>query len=221
MFSYESLAYRIEPMRPEDIPEVMQIEHVAFSAPWSARAYDYELHYNEMAHYYVARPQFEPMRHTPGTTVPPPGDGKGGSRSSFWGRLFGHEKKETAVQTVEHAPVVGYSGMWLMVDEAHISTIASHPDWRRKGIGELLLLAMTDNAAEIGANVVTLEVRVSNVGAQALYYKYGFEIAGMRKGYYSDNGEDAYIMTTPSITTDQYVRRLEGLKAALFKRLHQ
>jgi ribosomal-protein-alanine N-acetyltransferase len=216
MIDYAPLAYRVEPMRPDDIGSVMQIEHVAFSAPWSARAYDYELHYNEMAHYYVVRPQpaWSPESHASSA-----GNNSGTARRSVWQRLFGHDKKPVQAQTLERPPVVGYGGLWLMVDEAHISTIATHPDWRRRGIGELLLLAMIDGAAEIGANIVTLEVRVSNVAAQTLYRKYGFEIAGRRKGYYSDNGEDALIMSTPSIGTAQFARRLQELKAALFQRL--
>ncbi|MBI5649302.1 MAG: ribosomal protein S18-alanine N-acetyltransferase, partial [Chloroflexi bacterium] len=102
------------------------------------------------------------------------------------------------------APIVGYAGFWMMTDEAHISTIASHPDWRRRGIGELLLLAMIEAAAEQNARVLTLEVRVSNQDAQVLYRKHGFNIVGERKHYYSDNQEDALIMTTPHITTAEY-----------------
>lgn len=214
MINYSNLAYGVEPMRPEDIPEVMAIEHVAFSAPWSARAYDYELHYNEMAHYFVVRPS--DLMPAPANAAKSE-DGANRARHSFWD-LFVRQEKRPA-QTNGRAPVVGYGGLWLMVDEAHISTIASHPDWRGRGIGELLLLAMIQNATEIGAHVVTLEVRVSNATAQALYRKYGFLIAGTRKGYYSDNGEDAYIMTTPPITTAEYTSKLETLSSALIKRL--
>ena len=220
MIDYAQLVFRVEPMRSEDIAQVMQIEHVAFSAPWSARAYDYELHYNEMAHYFVVRPQTVAPRHLDLSQANDGrGNGSGRSRPSLWTRLLTRDRRPPVSPPPERAPVIGYGGLWLMVDEAHISTIASHPDWRRRGIGELLLLAMIDSAAEIGANIVTLEVRVTNVPAQALYAKYGFEVVGRRKGYYSDNGEDAYIMTTPSITTADFVRRMQVLQASLFKRL--
>jgi len=106
-----------------------------------------------------------------------------------------------------------------MVDEAHISTIASHPDWRRNGVGELLLVAMIESAAEMGAGVVTLEVRASNQGAQSLYRKYGFEQVGLRKRYYSDNNEDALIMSTSRITGAPFVSQFERLKGHLFRRL--
>jgi [ribosomal protein S18]-alanine N-acetyltransferase len=95
--------------------------------------------------------------------------------------------------------VVGYAGVWLMVDEAHITTFAVHPDWRRQGVGSRLMLAMLVVAEELGADRMTLEVRVSNTAAQALYQAHGFAIAGRRERYYTDDGEDAYIMTTPPL----------------------
>ncbi|HSB90927.1 MAG TPA: ribosomal protein S18-alanine N-acetyltransferase [Anaerolineales bacterium] len=91
--------------------------------------------------------------------------------------------------------VVGYVGLWLLVDEAHISTIAVHPAERGRGIGETLLLAALDLAARIGAELATLEVRASNAAAQNLYRKHGFEVVGSRPGYYKDNREDAVLMT--------------------------
>lgn len=97
--------------------------------------------------------------------------------------------------------VVGYAGVWLMVDEAHITTFAVHPDWRRQGVGRRLLLAMLIVANELGADRMTLEVRVSNTAAQALYQAHGFAIAGRRERYYTDDGEDAYIMTTPPLAS--------------------
>ena len=106
-----------------------------------------------------------------------------------------------------------------MVDEAHISTIASNGDWRRRGVGELLLASLIDQATELGAHMVTLEVRVSNETAQALYRKYGMTVAGKRKHYYSDNGEDAFIMSTPTLTSAEYQRLMQELKTNLFTRL--
>ena len=88
-----------------------------------------------------------------------------------------------------------------------------------RGIGELLLLALIHNAMAVGARWVTLEVRVSNQIAQELYRKYGFEMTGRRKNYYSDNNEDALIMTTPLVTTIEYQLKLDGLQGALVNRL--
>lgn len=206
MIDFAPLLYRVEPMRPEDIAAVMDIERVAFTAPWSERAFSYELQFNEMAHYYVARPQS--MRALT--------DAPTAARKSLRQRLF---TSESSRRSDEDAPLVGYGGFWEMVGEAHISTIAVASEWRRRGIGELLLVAMIDAAAEIGARVVTLEVRVSNLGAQALYRKYDFQVVGQRKHYYIDNGEDAYIMTTPRILSASFNGRFQELKTALFKRL--
>ena len=95
--------------------------------------------------------------------------------------------------------LVGFAGVWLMVDEAHITTFGVHPDWRRQGIGRQLLLALVDLSTEIGARRMTLEVRVSNTPAQALYRAFGFDVAGRRPHYYTDDGEDALVMTTPEL----------------------
>jgi ribosomal-protein-alanine N-acetyltransferase len=95
--------------------------------------------------------------------------------------------------------LVGYVGLWLLVDEAHISTIAVHPTERGRGIGEALLLAGLVWAARKGAELATLEVRASNDSARMLYSKHGFRVVGRRPGYYKDNQEDAVLMTLPSL----------------------
>jgi len=95
--------------------------------------------------------------------------------------------------------VVGFAGVWLMVDEAHITTFGVHPEWRRQGIGRQLLLNLMDLGATLRARRMTLEVRVSNEPAQGLYRSFGFEIVGRRPRYYTDDGEDALVMTTPDL----------------------
>ncbi|HEY8846777.1 MAG TPA: ribosomal protein S18-alanine N-acetyltransferase [Candidatus Limnocylindrales bacterium] len=111
--------------------------------------------------------------------------------------------------------IVGYGGMWLMVDEAHITTFAVHPAWRRQGIGERLLLAFLDLARDRHAREATLEVRLSNLPARRLYEKYGFRPVGLRPRYYSDNNEDALIMTTEPLSDPRLRARIERLRAAL------
>jgi ribosomal-protein-alanine N-acetyltransferase len=95
--------------------------------------------------------------------------------------------------------VIGFAGVWLMVDEAHITTFAVHPDWRRRGAARELLLRLLELALELRASRMTLEVRVGNEAAQALYRAFGFSVAGRRPRYYTDDGEDAYVMTTPQL----------------------
>lgn len=111
--------------------------------------------------------------------------------------------------------LVAYGGIWLMVDEAHVTTFAVDPAWRRQGIGETLLLALLDLAVARHAREATLEVRLSNVPARRLYEKYGFRPVGLRPRYYSDNGEDALIMTTEPLTGATMRGRIADLRAAL------
>lgn len=111
--------------------------------------------------------------------------------------------------------MVAYAGMWVMVDEAHITTFAVAPAWRRRHIGERLLLALLDMAADLSAREATLEVRLSNLPARRLYEKYGFRPVGIRPRYYSDDGEDALIMTTEQLTAPPMRERLARLRAAL------
>lgn len=94
-----------------------------------------------------------------------------------------------------HRAIVGYVGYWLIVDEAHISTIAVDPGWRGQGIGELLLGHAMEAAQNLGADMATLEVRASNEAAINLYRKFGFQTVGRRAAYYRDNEEDALLMT--------------------------
>ena len=110
---------------------------------------------------------------------------------------------------------VGFAGVWLMVDDAHITTFSVHPDWRRRGIGQQLLMGVADLAREIGARRLTLEVRASNEAAQRLYERFGFDIVGRRKAYYTDNGEDALIMTTPPLEHPPQARLLGAIREEL------
>jgi ribosomal-protein-alanine N-acetyltransferase len=106
---------------------------------------------------------------------------------------------------------VAYAGIWLMVDEAHITTFAVMPAWRRQGIGGRLMVAVMALAEEAGARVATLEVRLSNLAARRLYQRFGFRPVGVRPRYYSDNGEDALIMTTEELASDAMRQRMAAL----------
>jgi len=111
--------------------------------------------------------------------------------------------------------LVGYGGMWVMVDEAHVTTFAVDPDFRRRGIGERILLALLDVAHARNAREATLEVRLSNIAARRLYEKYGFRPVGLRPRYYSDDKEDALIMTTEHLAEAPMRDRIARLRAAV------
>jgi ribosomal-protein-alanine N-acetyltransferase len=111
--------------------------------------------------------------------------------------------------------VVAYGGIWLMVDEAHITTFAVHPRYRQRRIGERLILSLLDLALDRRAREATLEVRLSNLPARRLYEKFGFRPVGLRPRYYSDNGEDALIMTTEPLAEPSMRERVARLRAAI------
>ncbi len=143
-------------------------------------------------------------------------------RRSFptpWPRdAYHHEldHNRTAVYMVARRDdaIVGYAGMWVVMDEAHVTTIAVDPPARGQGIGERLLIALIDRASERGARWIQLEVRRANVVAQNLYRKYGFRDVGVRRHYYSDNGEDAVVMWTGNVWEEEFQRRYRALRKA-------
>jgi [ribosomal protein S18]-alanine N-acetyltransferase len=115
------------------------------------------------------------------------------SKEAFYNELY---KNQFATYLVieDGEKIIGYCGVWIVVDEAHITNIAILPEYRGRGLGESILTKVMDLAKEFGARSMTLEVRVSNLVAQNLYRKLGFENGGIRKGYYTDNQEDALVM---------------------------
>jgi ribosomal-protein-alanine N-acetyltransferase len=115
----------------------------------------------------------------------------------------------------EHAPIVAYGGIWVILEDSHITTIAVHPDFRGRRYGEQMLQFLLREAIERGAAWITLEVRESNDVAQRLYRKYGFTVVSTRKAYYSDNNENALVMWAGNLRGDLYRNRLATLAAAL------
>ena len=111
--------------------------------------------------------------------------------------------------------IAGFAGLWLMVDEAHVTTFAIAPAWRRNHLAERLLVALFDIALDRRAAEATLEVRLSNLPARRLYEKFGFRPVGIRPRYYSDNNEDALIMTTEPLRSPEMVARLVERRSAL------
>lgn len=107
---------------------------------------------------------------------------------------------------------VAYGGLWLMFDEAHITTFAVLPEWRRRGIGGRLMIGLIDVALDLKSRVMTLEVRMSNRPARDLYTHFGFKPVGVRPRYYSDNGEDALIMTTDVLTEATMRQRIAEMR---------
>jgi ribosomal-protein-alanine N-acetyltransferase len=168
----------------------MAVERRSFTLPWSANTYRHEILENANAHYYVLRRRGEPS----------------GSLSDWLSRLVRREPE---------SPIIGYGGFWMIVDEAHISTIAIDVAWRGRSLGELLLSSMIEQALALNAASITLEVRESNLAAQNLYRKYGFAVTGKRLRYYQDNSESAFLMAAERINTEAYRQQFHLLSEAL------
>jgi ribosomal-protein-alanine N-acetyltransferase len=158
----------LRPMEEGDVPAVMAIERRSFPSPWPESAYRYELSFRSDSFFYVLQPREE----TPSTR-----------RDRLLRRML----------QVGRSQMLGYVGFRLRGVDAHICTIAVHPDWRGLGLGELLLLAALGKALTYAVQHVTLEVRPSNRAARRLYARLGFVRTGVRQAYYR-NGEDAWFM---------------------------
>jgi ribosomal-protein-alanine N-acetyltransferase len=202
----EHMSYIVRRMQDRDIPQGLEIDREAFPTQWPHPTYasfKQELR-NRLACYIVVAKPTEIEAAEPHT-----------DDNSFWQkflRFFGREHIPGKGIPALNEYIVGLAGFWVMVDEAHITTLAVRDAYRRQGIGEQLLIEIIERAAQLKANVVTLEARISNKQAQALYQKYGFQKVGVRRAYYTDNGEDAILMTTDSLTSDAFNSHFQQLK---------
>lgn len=206
------MTYTIRPMVKADLDQVTEIDHEAFPSQWPPANYRQELQ-NKSAHYLVACDDAKTFN-APEVKAMKPGFGLF-SRLMNWTR----RRQDTTTPPVPRQYIVGFSGIWLMADEAHLTNIAVRYQYKGKGLGELLLIATIDLAVSLKASFMTLEVRASNLVAQNLYGKYGFTQMGIRHGYYLDNREDAIIMSTESITADSFQAHIRQLREALSERL--
>jgi len=140
------------------------------------------------------------------------------SKDSFYGELSNELAHYYSAFDMD-GNLVGYAGAWQIIDEAHMTTIAISPEFKRKKIGESLLIKILEDCYKNGIKYITLEVRVSNTPAIKLYEKYGFKSLGERKGYYQNNNEDALIMWTENIFWDKfkllYQTNVEKLKECI------
>lgn len=161
-------------MRPVDIPDVVTIDRASFNPPWPQSSYRFEIHESKISYMVTLE--------------------KGDDQPTQGIRRIWHSFLGQAGAPDTQKVIVGYGGLWNIADEAHISTIATHPDHRGQKYGEILLVGMIRRAVHLNAGYVVLEVRVSNHVAQALYRKYGFEVVGVKPEYYHHNREDAYDM---------------------------
>jgi len=204
--------FLVRRMRLSDIPQVLEVERQSFPSMWPPTAFRRELQQNRLAHYIVIGEANPAVAAAESDDEPP----EPGPIGRFLGEikhiLTGDDPAGLPPPDERAELITGFIGLWLLPDEVHIVTVAVRDSHRRQGIGEMLLIAALDLARERTQALVTLEVRVSNDAAIRLYDKYGFEQAGLRPRYYSDNHEDAHILTADGVTTSDYGERLTTLR---------
>lgn len=220
---------RIEVMTTADVAEVARVERRCFSNPWPTSAYRRELQAPHQNHYLILRreapePPVALVDATSGRDGAAPdaaGPGKGHLRAMPRRTLLPLPiaRRFGATEPPRPDPIVGFAGMWVMYDEAHITTIAVEAACRGQGLGELLVVAMFGEALRRRAEWLTLEVRASNDAAQRLYTKYGMVTKGRRRRYYSDNNEDALILWSRTLHDATYRAEIAELRGRLLHRL--
>ena len=161
-------------MREGDVATVQEIEREIFATPWPRNAYFRELASRSSAHYVVLRQE-----------------GPAEDTSRFRAPDF-------------DPTIIGYGGMWRMYDEAHVTTIGVRRDLHHRGFGRILFAGLVQASYDMGAKWITLEVRTTNENAMRMYEGFGFKVIGRRKGYYTDNGEDAIVMWSDSIHSPRF-----------------
>lgn len=198
-------------MRKSDIAQVQAVEKQVFSTLFPRTSFHRELD-NGTMQYWVAERLVAPEDAGVSSSMGEERRASGGVRSmvgrvaSAWSALRDDD--------AGHSDIVGFLGTWYDPDQAHIVSVGVSGSCRRRGVGELLLIAAVEHAIERQSDKITLEVRKSNAAARALYEKYGFVERGIRTAYYSDNREDAVVMTTDPIQAAGFARRFAALKRA-------
>jgi ribosomal-protein-alanine N-acetyltransferase len=205
-------------MIEDDVEEVGSVERRCFTNPWPLSAYRRELRNPDQNFYIVLRDDPNAMEsanelHDGEVDLTRVRSGPRRPRRFMFWQLGSRAAKDTP------PPIIGFAGMWNLYDEAHVTTIGVIPEYRRRGLGELLFLALLEEAIRRQVTWVTLEVRVSNASALALYNKYGFTIQGRRPRYYSDNNEDAFIMWSDSLKKPEYLAEIESLRRRLVHKM--
>jgi ribosomal-protein-alanine N-acetyltransferase len=199
----------IRPMKQKDIHQVAEIDREAFPSDWSSfsfMSYSQELG-NPLAHYIVACTQEGARTRARDNTSK--------RRLSTFRDFLSHKPSHSEPQAAaDEEYIVGFAGLRVILEEAHLVSIATRDEYRGRGIGERLLISVIELATQLKASTITLEARVSNKVAQSLYRKYGFREVGIRHAYYSDDGEDAVLMSADTIALPSFQSTLQQLKRA-------
>ena len=210
------MPYSIRLMCHEDIAQMVEIDRDVYHSLGPQANYERELK-NPIAHYIVACDNNRTATEVKTQAMPK----KGISLviNSIKGVFKRKNTPATRLLSTGTQYIVGFAGLWIMADEAHIINIAVREPYQQQGLGELLIISAIDLARKLKSKTVTLEVRASNTAAQALYHKYGFNEVGLRRNYYVDKKEDAILMSTEDINSALFQSQFQRLKQAHSKKL--
>ncbi len=206
----EQMLFSVRPMDDRDIRKASLVEKEAFPTLFPPTSFRREL-VNKLARYLVA---FEDIKPNPGDDPVISVDEANNEYFPLVRLLNSAKNVLSGISSsglAESNKLVGFVGLWYMVDDVHVVSVGVSPQYQGRGIGELLLISAIEQTMFRNYDVLTLEVRISNYVAQNLYKKYGFSERGMRKAYYTDNREDALIMTLDSVRSETYLSKFLNL----------
>ncbi len=188
----------IQPMSPEDISSVLELDRLCFGGLWNAQSYQRELD-SPNSDLLILVISLDSQ------------DGK--NEATF---------KSSKIQshTNNHPMIIGIGCLWAILEEAHITILGIHPQYRRLGLGQLLIYALMKSAWEKRLERATLEVAVSNTSALSLYHKFGFQKVGCRRGYYQQTGEDALILWRGHLHDPEFEKTLSEWHEEAINRIH-
>ena len=208
--------FALRPLRAADLRQVAEIERQAFPTLWPPTSFKRDMHSQRISFLVATRSLTPDEIEASADSPPPPG------RDFLPNRLVREIRERLWPQRpVEDPPLdtpLGFVSVWFLPDEAHLTVIAVERGWQGMGLGELLLIGAIESAMRRNSRVISLEARISNHRAISLYEKYGFKRVGTRKGYYTDNREDAAIMTTEPVNSLSYQQKFAELREAYFQR---
>ncbi|NEQ64753.1 MAG: ribosomal protein S18-alanine N-acetyltransferase [Symploca sp. SIO2D2] len=208
----------LKPLTTEQLTAAVELDQLCFGGLWTKSGYERELDSpnSQLLILEGRRQEAEGRRQeaegSPNDKISPSEDGNSQSP-------IPNSQSPIPNLPVKYPPLLGLGCFWSILEEAHITILAVHPDWRGQGLGQLLLYALLKKAQELQLEWATLEVKPSNQAALSLYQKFGFVEAGRRRCYYQDTGEDALILWCSGLQTPEFTQRLTNCDQQLQTRL--
>ena len=212
----------LKPLTAEQLSAAWELDQICFGGLWTKSGYETELD-SPNSELLILQLNHE---ESPLTAIPEETQGNREEEEKLFLTSIknvavpvGHSQETTKSTSLTIPPILGLGCYWSILEEAHITILAIHPDWRNQGLGQLLLYALLKDATRRKLEWATLEVKPSNQAALSLYHKFGFMEAGRRRHYYQDTGEDALILWRSGLQTPEFTETLTNCYQQLQPRL--